>query len=155
MNRLKEIRRLMDIPRAGSGSSAEYRQIKAIYAELKSDWMDINGFSKGSDFSTHSLARGKNFDGRDWSRWSKEDLAWALDHQWYCKKGRKTACIVNEPYEFKWENGRDATTDPNLAVHMPPNPKASFWNPGFTLFVVIMRLGDPAPQWLADQLDFE
>lgn len=156
MNRLREIVRLSnEMPHHSDwqGQRRQGRKISIIHDDLRSDWMKLNGFNTGERFSVKALKDGKQFDGRDQSKWYSSDITeWELDHAWFCKRGRVTGCIVNEPYAERWE--RQVRSANGLVVHIPPNPYASFWNPGSTLFVVIMRADHPAPQWLVDQLDF-
>jgi hypothetical protein len=66
------------------------------------------------------------------------------------------AAIVGQPYgqldEFR--RGRlDALTSDNLTWHCPPEPYASIWFPGSTLFVVVTRTGRPSEVcWLPEQV---
>jgi hypothetical protein len=64
------------------------------------------------------------------------------------------AAIVNQPYGSLDEIGwGDALARYNLTWHVPPEPYASIWYPGFTLFEVITRTGRPSEVcWLPEQI---
>ena len=79
------------------------------------------------------------------------------DHESYFRRDRRRAAIVTEPYDS--EGIRQAVLDYisplGLVLHVPPEPRASLWYPGYTLFLVITKPDFGDIRWLPEQLEFD
>lgn len=82
-----------------------------------------------------------------------------VDHGLFYRdaRTRRNVAIVNQPYLSRQEFSADKMTAAwparGLCCHVPPNPFASFWFPGWTAFIVITR-PDVTVRWLPEQLTF-
>jgi hypothetical protein len=130
-------------------------QANRQWEDLLVRWGDHNAVIRTtSEFGLCGLAQGVNI-GR---RWNPADHQWpARDHHTFFKQcwGRQTAAIVTEPYL-----GSDiadlvvVVRAHGLVLHTPPNPLASLWYPGWTVFCVITRRDFPDVRWLPEQAEF-
>ena len=75
-----------------------------------------------------------------------------FDHPLYFQIGRRNAAIVTQPYRkiSEMEAHRPWAAGLGLALHIPPDPLASFWYPGYAIFAVLTAAGT-AVQWLPEQ----
>lgn len=144
MNRLEE--RNLD----GSG---EHQGWNALLRE----WGALNGLKvsralfgprklSGLKVRTWPMGRGAPDDA--WESWP------GRDHVTLFQRNRKPAAIVTEPYGGAG-NPRAYIEPLGLKVHQPPNPYASFWYPGWTLFFVITKPDFGEVRWLPEQLAYE
>lgn len=77
------------------------------------------------------------------------------DHLAHFKRGRVPIAVLTQPYNTPDVDRLKLYAAANgLAVHMPPNPFASFWFPGWT-YCVLLTAPDFGPvTWLEEQLEF-
>lgn len=76
-----------------------------------------------------------------------------LDHLIWFRGNGKCAAVVTQPYNGVPEIARKAhefAQRCGVACHIPPIPRASFWNPGSTFCIVFTGL-DHRMQWLPEQ----
>lgn len=134
------------------GQRCARRQIKRR-ERLLGEFAALNGirYTQAVEFTPTALAAGKGVGvGRH-----PEDLDWpARDHCSYFCRNRRPVAIVTEPYPSP-ELGKlhDVLRQRGLVLQTPPNPFASFWCPGATLFIVITRADFGPVNWLRDQLE--
>src|SRR5262249_6421126 len=82
-----------------------------------------------------------------------------LGHGVYYRDARPRAKVasVNQPYvsrqEFSGSKLAATYAARGLRCHVPPNPFASVWYPGYTAFIVITK-PDVEVRWLPEQLAF-
>jgi hypothetical protein len=125
----------------------QQREVAAKFAEL-------NGWEIASDSFTPDAI------GRTDANWnfSAHSRSW-MDHPLFFKGrrpgGKTTRCIaiVGQPYASLDTHRREldaVAAKYDLRWHAPPNPRASIWSPGQTLFVV-MTLPDIEVVWLPEQ----
>jgi hypothetical protein len=132
------------------------RKTCALQQEAAETFAAINGWRRSRSFTFLRLA-GK-------SRSHSDDAAplWrdggypfedALDHMLWFNRDRKPVAIVTQPYiDARGEKARALARHYGLALHMPPNPGASWHCPGVggTLFFVFTRPGT-AVRFLPEQ----
>jgi hypothetical protein len=77
------------------------------------------------------------------------DLA---DHCLYFRADKTNTAILTQPYlkVAEIERFRAWTDHLGLALHLPPDPYASFWFPGYATFVVLTVAGGEV-RWLPEQ----
>lgn len=122
---------------------------------LLADWATLNGLKQGADFPVGTLARGGTH--------KRDEDFWKLPRHWYgrrfpfCWKRNNVAeAITLEPYPHDDVLSFMAFASRNgLAIHLPPNPRASFWFPDRSLFVVVTRPDFGDVRWLPEQVNFE
>ena len=75
-----------------------------------------------------------------------------FDHTIAFTAGGRNVALVGQPYacSANVDAFRTFAAQMKLAAHVPPNPRASFWNPGATLFLVLTLPGVDV-QWLPEQ----
>lgn len=130
---------------------------------LLKEWGSLNGVSYSlKEFGPRKLA-GEKLKSRGYPNGALlatlED-AWgypACDHVSWFKRNRKPAAIVTEPYGSgdSMAQLQRFLDELGLVSHQPPNPYASLWYPGYTLFVVITRPEFGEVLWLPEQLEFD
>jgi AAA domain-containing protein len=136
----------------GKSDSPEHSQATGQNQAQK--FAELNGWEISPDPFTPDVI------GCEEAYWNPRGHSRWMDHPLYfkgCLPGEKTArciAIVGQPY-----GSLDAHRNELYAVaakygclcwHVPPNPRASFWSPGKTLFVV-MTLPDVEVRWLPEQ----
>jgi hypothetical protein len=74
------------------------------------------------------------------------------DHALYFSAERRNVAIVGQPYQLIDGDVADfeGYISKGYALHFPPNPYASIWYPGATLFLVL-TLGSVDVRWLPEQ----
>jgi hypothetical protein len=75
---------------------------------------------------------------------------WIFDHALFFRANGVNAAIIGQPYQDYCDEARELAKNHGLALHIPPNPKASFHYPGHTFFLVFTR-PDHAIEWLPEQ----
>jgi hypothetical protein len=130
------------------GFRARQREVAAMFGALNGWTIAERSFTADAIGRAHS-----NFDGRYYSH------TW-MDHAIYFRARRpewKTArciAIVGQPYGHIDGHRRElldaCVSKLGLRWHTPPNPYASIWYPGRTLFLV-MTLPDVDVAWLPEQ----
>lgn len=83
-------------------------------------------------------------------RWSLSHQI--FDHVIYFRAAGKNAAIVTQPYNNCRREANALAKKLGLALHIPPNPKASFHYPGET-FLFIFTLPDCVVKWLPGQIE--
>jgi hypothetical protein len=76
------------------------------------------------------------------------------DHDFVCKvpgRGGEIMAVICQPYDNNITAAKKAAEHYGLAVHVPPNPFASFHFPGWTQFIVFTKPGLEV-RWLAEQM---
>lgn len=65
--------------------------------------------------------------------------------------------LLSQPYITKEElaSAKAILEAKGFSVYTPPNPFASFWLPGNSMFLIISNTDEPEPKWLKDQLEFK
>ena len=122
------------------------------HAALLRAFARANGVKEGEEFTLDALARGM-CSGGSWG----EPYRWpGCDHPRFFKQGRRAALIVSEPYVTPDVDAlRSYAADKGLVMQMPPNPKASFWCPPHTYFIVLTAPSFGRVSWLEAQLDYD
>jgi hypothetical protein len=69
-------------------------------------------------------------------------------------RDRRPILLLTEPYDTGVDEIEAEVKRLGLALHAPPNPRASFWNPPWTLCLAVTRPDFGDVRWLVDQLDF-
>lgn len=82
-------------------------------------------------------------------RWSLSQQI--FDHVIYFRAAGKNAAIVTQPYNNCRREANILAKKLGLALHIPPNPKASFHYPGHTFFFVF-TLPNCTVNWLPEQM---
>ena len=79
-----------------------------------------------------------------------------MEHGLYYRdaRTRAKAAIVMQPYDADLRRLTAAFAALGLRCQVPPNARASFWYPGWTLFAVVTK-ADVVVRWLPEQLTFE
>jgi hypothetical protein len=86
----------------------------------------------------------------------RRECEWHFDHALYYRdaRTRAKAALVMQPYDNADLGPLQATLAPlGLHCHVPPNAFASFWYPGWTVFIVVTK-PDVVVHWLPEQLTF-
>lgn len=122
------------------------------FFSLMDHWATLNGIRRSErSFTLEALARGMSHGGR----WGGAYQFPGCDDPMYFRRGRVTAAVVVRPYPDKdFEDLKVYAAANGLAAHVPPNPKASFWFPGFGHLVVLTAPKFGAVKWLPDQRTF-
>lgn len=121
------------------------------HEELLHEFAELNNLKRTRrDFKMSALDRGQHGGGDD----PEYGIQWqGGDHLSFFMRDGKAAAIITEPYSHLHQALLRATSF-GLVCHMPPNPFASLWFPGWTFFVVITRRDFGDVVWLPDQLSF-
>ena len=82
-------------------------------------------------------------------RWSPSPQI--FDHVIYFRAAGKNAAIVTQPYNNCRREANALAKKLGLALHIPPNPKASFHYPGET-FLFVFTLQNCVVKWLPEQV---
>jgi hypothetical protein len=98
---------------------------------------------------------GKAPDGRrDWDApvWCRRGEV-LFDHDIYYRRGRLRAAVVGQPYQQspRAREAEEAGRRFGLVLHVPPQPTASLWYPGATLFLLLTE-PDVTVRWLPEQI---
>jgi len=121
---------------------------------LLDEWAELNGLDRiRQGFTLAHVARST----RNGRGGIENDAIFSRperDHCSYFKCDERATALVSEPYQADIPRLRHALEQHGLVVHVPPNPRASFWYPGHTLFLVITR-SDTKIDWLPYQIDFK
>lgn len=141
-------------------NSDDQRLARSLALTGLDTWASLNGLKRsGKHFGLVTLAHASV----SRLQYQNDDHAWpSRDHvMMFRRKAHPSAaaCITTQPYTGERpypqiEELRAYLRKRDLVAHVPPNPFASFWYPGRTLFVAIVRPDTPI-QWLPDQLDFK
>jgi hypothetical protein len=117
-------------------------------AALNRAFGKINGWKLTKNFALCDIGRSR----RTFASYRE---GW-MDHQiYYRDSARRNIAIATQPYgnhpdDFRAELDRCAE-EFGLRWHVPPVPRASFWYPGWTLFIV-MTLPGVELKWLPEQV---
>ena len=120
------------------------KQLKWLYE----DFAELNRFKVGVPFNPATLINPKA--GRRW-RWDPLPGT----HLTYFRRVGWPVAIISEP-----ESEQEAAAllafaaKYGLRVNSPPNPRASFRNPGLALFQVLTHPEADEVEWLPPQLEF-
>jgi hypothetical protein len=128
--------------RAGRRFSTEGKQ-----AALNKSFGRLNGWVMTRSFALRDIGR---------SRRTFAFYGGWLDHPIYFRDSvRRNVCVVGQPYGTSVDQYRaeldDCAEEFGLRWHVPPVPQASFWYPGWTLFIA-MTLPTVEPRWLPEQV---
>ena len=131
--------------------------IRRGWLALLDRWAALNGILRtDKEITLDALARGLCFGGRWGAPYEWPEARWACDHPSFFKRDRRAAAIVVEPYELRdFEALLAYAPSIGLVAHAAPNPKASFWQPGYTRLIVLTAPSFGDVRWLPDQLVFE
>jgi hypothetical protein len=81
----------------------------------------------------------------------QRELDRIIDHQHCFRAGRGHKAILTQPYDhIVVDEWRSWTAARGVDLLVPPDPLASFWYPGATLFIVLATPGTEV-QWLPEQ----
>jgi hypothetical protein len=130
----------------------------ALHDQLVAEFARLNGCKATKrGFALSTLARGGVTDtvSGTWGNWP---LGYpGADHHAFARRGRYAAMAIVEPYDSEESRvGLPAyLAARGLVLHQPPNPQASFWYPGATLFCVITTPEFGEVKWLEEQLQYK
>jgi hypothetical protein len=102
-------------------------------------------------FSPETLARGGTHSALNWGY----DLE-LFDHPVFFReiaRPYRTAAIVGQPYGTEPDEARAIAAKIGLALHVPPNARASWWCPGWGQFFCFTRPEISSVQFLPEQLE--
>ncbi len=121
---------------------------------LIGEFAALNGIARTPrPFALSTLAAGGVSDAKD--AWGAMYRFPAADHLTWFRNGAQAALVLSQPYAGSDVDRLHAyAAERGLALHMPPNPKASFWFPGWTLAIAITRPDFGPVRWLDDQVAF-
>jgi hypothetical protein len=129
------------------------REQRRLYREVAAQFGTLNGWK---------LAKKQAHRPEDIGRRSAINRSWRLldwmDHPISYRADGRYVALVGQPYgdsnggiaHFAEDIDR-CTAKLNLRWHIPPDPLASIWYPGSTLFIVITT-PDIQPVWLPEQI---
>lgn len=121
------------------------------YFSLLDDWGALNGLRRSGEFTLHALSRG----GRSGGQWGEAYTYPGCDHPSYFRRAGNAAAVVIEPYQSSdLELLRDYAKEHGLVASSPPNDRASFWFPPFTVFIALTAPGFGPVRWLPSQMTY-
>jgi hypothetical protein len=98
------------------------------------------------------IPREKRGRGDTWWGWGRFVGA-VSDHDFACREPKRPyriTAVVCQPYDDHVAAAEAVAERLGLAVHVPPDPRASIWYPGVTQFIVFTRPGVEV-KWLEEQ----
>jgi hypothetical protein len=138
---------------------ADWNAIKVQMQEGHDAFARLNGWAVTKRSSYESLIPREQRRGSSWGRyyprqWS-EYVGGVSDHDFACRDARgprpfPVTAVICQPYNDHTDEATAAAERLGLAVHIPPNPHACFWYPGFTRIYVFTRPGVEV-KWLPEQ----
>jgi hypothetical protein len=125
--------------------------------KLLGRWAAFNGLKRSArEVKLDALKRGLRTGGAwgEYYNWPDEGRE-LCDHPSAFRRDGVAAAIISEPYPTNDFHALLAYADKlGLVAHSPPNPKASFWFPGWTYLVVLTMPSFGEVRWLHDQITF-
>ena len=74
-----------------------------------------------------------------------------FDHlHFFRDQSGRNAALVTQPYNDHLTEAAALAAEAGLALHVPPCPRASFWYPGQTYFLLFTAIGHEV-RWLPEQ----
>lgn len=134
-----------------------YRAAKMDHDEwelLLGEWGDLNDLRVGKASFGPRMLSGQRVHSREETYHDESDFP-GCDHSTRFVHQGAPAAIVTEPYDDPRDVLESFVRPLGLVVHQPPNPYASFWYPGQTMFLVITKPSFGEVKWLPEQLEFK
>ncbi len=124
------------------------------YEKLLADFGLLQDMKPGRSFPLSALLRESGT--RAAPIWG-EQYDWpGADHLAHFKRGRSPVAVLTQPYEtVEVERLKLYAAARGLALHIPPNPFASFWFPGWTYCLLVTAPDFGPVSWLDEQLEFQ
>lgn len=140
--------------RASRRKYASADEVEARQQAARDAFGQLNGWTiTRRDITPEHIGR------RSRGRWRPSEGAWDidgkfLDHHYGCRQDGRYIALISEPYESALQNNlhqfRRWLNRIRLDQFMPPDPLASIWYPGWTLFLVIAAQSAEI-RWLPEQ----
>lgn len=133
-------------------------KIEKLQEAAKKAFAAANGWAVMStaNWARKLIPPNKRGDDEWWWEWGYYVGQVISDHNFVCKVigTMRVSAVICQPYHDCLEEAKAAAERLGLAVHTPPNPRASIWNPGWTRFYVFTRPGVEV-HWLKEQVEWQ
>jgi hypothetical protein len=146
------------------GADREYRRMwirqsqvhdrqRELQRQAAQEFAALNGWRWSKrQFPIQTLAVGGTQDGLTYPRLFDLRL---FDHPVFFReiaRPYRAAAIVGQPYGTKPDEARAIAAKIGLELHMPPNPTASWWYPGYARFFCFTRPEVACVRFLPEQI---